>query len=251
MDQNIKNTFIEKWNNYFPNAELPIVFFYTNEIKENINYTPSSFHCIIDKLSRVRAGETIILDSKTPMCGGGKRYMGFSQKLRPNFEYFLSCGIPGKMEGERYKKSPEIVSEIMEEMLPYPAPENYLVFKRWDKLNVEDDPSTIIFFAPPDVLSGLYTLCNFDEVDRNAVITPFGSGCSAIVYYPFMESKLPEPRAVIGMFDISARAYVASNELTFAVPFKKFIRMIDNMDESFLITETWHKVRERIRHEVK
>lgn len=27
----------------------------------------------------------------------------------PNFEYFLSCGIPGKLEGERYKKTPELV----------------------------------------------------------------------------------------------------------------------------------------------
>jgi len=30
----------------------------------------------------------------------------------PHFEYFLSCGIPGKLEGERYKKSPELVKEF-------------------------------------------------------------------------------------------------------------------------------------------
>ena len=31
-------------------------------------------------------------------------YLGFSEKVRPNFEFFLSCGIQGKFEGERYKK---------------------------------------------------------------------------------------------------------------------------------------------------
>lgn len=35
--------------------------------------------------------------------------------IRPDFEYFLSCGIPGKMEGEPDKKSPELVKEIMQE----------------------------------------------------------------------------------------------------------------------------------------
>jgi len=33
---------------------------------------------------------------------------------------------------------------------------------------------------------------------------------------------------------------------TFAAPFKKFIRMAGNMDESFLITESWKKVKRRI-----
>jgi hypothetical protein len=33
--------------------------------------------------------------------------MGFFESPRPNIEYFLSCGIPGEMEGERYIKTPE------------------------------------------------------------------------------------------------------------------------------------------------
>jgi hypothetical protein len=31
--------------------------------------------------------------------------------LVPHFEYFLSYGIPRKLEGQRYKKSPEPVKE--------------------------------------------------------------------------------------------------------------------------------------------
>jgi hypothetical protein len=48
------------------------------------------------------------------------------------------------------------------------------------------------------------------------------------------------------MFDVSARPCVAENLLTFAVPFEKFRTMVDNMEESFLITESWGKVRKRI-----
>jgi hypothetical protein len=49
------------------------------------------------------------------------------------------------------------------------------------------------------------------------------------------------------MFDVSARPGVDSNCLTFSVPIQKFERMVDDMDESFLITGSWEKVKERIR----
>jgi hypothetical protein len=46
--------------------------------------------------------------------------------------------------------------------------------------------------------------------------------------------------------DSSARPYVQENVLTFAIPFKRFEKMISYMDESFLITASWKKVEKRI-----
>jgi len=48
------------------------------------------------------------------------------------------------------------------------------------------------------------------------------------------------------MFDVSARPWVPPNVLTFAVPFKRFVEMVSYMDESFLITKSWEKVKRRI-----
>ena len=48
------------------------------------------------------------------------------------------------------------------------------------------------------------------------------------------------------MFDISARPHVTGNTLTFAVPLRRFEQMVLNMDESFLITESWQAVRNRL-----
>jgi hypothetical protein len=48
------------------------------------------------------------------------------------------------------------------------------------------------------------------------------------------------------MFDVSARPCVDRNELTFAVPMEKFARMVHDMEESFLITPSWDKVRGRL-----
>ncbi len=48
------------------------------------------------------------------------------------------------------------------------------------------------------------------------------------------------------MFDVSARPCVPAGTLSFTAPLPLFERMVANMDERFLITESWDKVRKRI-----
>jgi hypothetical protein len=247
MKPGLKQQFIELWSKYFPGSELPITFYYTdNAGQSELFRVHEGQHCMIGDLAAIRQGKTLSFDTKSVACFGGKRYLGFSQNLMPNFEYFISCGIPGKLEGERYKKSPELVKELLEHVPTFTAPAKYIVFKRWDLLQEDDQPQVVIFFASPDVLSGLFTLANFDEPTNEAVFCPMGAGCGTIVQYPLLESKSQHPRAVLGMFDVSARPGVNPNSLTFSVPMIKFERMVDNMDESFLITESWKKVMNRL-----
>jgi hypothetical protein len=247
MDIQLKDQFIECWNVFFPTAELPIAFYYSDETPgANAVESPKEWRCLIAELNRARRGESLAFSSKSIGCAGGKRYCGFSQQLRVNFEYFLSYGIEGKMEGERYKKSPDLVKGMLEQHPPFEAPAEYLVCKRWDHLEAQDEPAIVCFFATADVLAGLFTLANFDERSSQGVIAPFGAGCASIIYYPYHEGKTSTPRAVLGMFDVSARPYVEPGVLTFAVPFEKFARMVANMDESFLVTGSWEKVRGRI-----
>jgi uncharacterized protein (DUF169 family) len=244
----IKDKFLKLWQKYFDQAELPICFYYSDEIGDTqVVQPPSGHRCVICELARVRKGESLCFGADSTGCGGGKRYFGFTQEIAPNFEYFLSCGIPGKLEGERYKKTPQLVREAMKKSPQFRAPARYILFKRWDKLNESDHPKVVIFFAPPDVLSGLFTLANYDEVEPNGVFAPFCAGCASIVQYPYLEGNSNHPRGVLGMFDVSARPCVPQEVLTFAVPMNKFVYMIDNMDESFLITSSWNKVSQRIK----
>jgi hypothetical protein len=150
------------------------------------------------------------------------------------------------VEGERYKKTPEIVDKITRGHVPLPAVDRYYLFRRWDKLTVTDNPDVVIFFARPEVLSALFTLANFDQANPNGVICPFGSGCSSVIHYPRLEQQSDNPRAVFGMFDPSARPCVPVDILTIAIPMKKFETMIGDMDESFLTTKTWDKVKSKI-----
>jgi uncharacterized protein (DUF169 family) len=251
MDMTQKEQFVKKLQTYFNAPELPITFYYTDRDEDVKRVKPPSGHqCLIGMLAKIRGGESLRFDADAIGCGGGKRYTGFTEEMRPNFEYFLSCGIPGEMEGERYKKTPELVLEAMKTMPPFKAPARFILFKRWDRLEKQDDPDVVIFFAPPDVLSGLFTLSNYDQAEPNAAFAPFSAGCGSIVLYPYIEKDSDRPRSVIGMFDVSARPYVPKNTLTFAVPMNKFTRMIENMDESFSITASWDKVRKRIAEDI-
>lgn len=248
MEITLKEDFIRLWQKYFNHAELPITFYYTDEECHAEQVKPGSVpRCIIGALVKVRQGNSFYFNTDSVGCFGGKRYLGFSEKLSPTFEYFLSCGIPGKVEGERYKKTPEMVKEIVQHWPKLKAPARFIVFKRWDKLENSDNPEVVIFFASPDVLAGLYTLANYDEPDRNAVVATMGSGCASIVQNPYLEKDSPRPHAIIGMFDPSARPFVSPDELTFSVPMSKFTRMVQNMEESFLITNTWKNIQKRIK----
>jgi len=248
MDMNVKQQFLTLWKKYFNDAELPITFYYADEVGTAEAVKPGSGpRCIIGGLVKVRDGKSLAFNVDGVGCPGGKRYLGFAENIMPDFEYFLSCGIPGKLEGERYKKTPEMVKETMESWPVLKAPGRFIVFKRWDMLEEADNPEVVISFARPDVLSGLFTLASFDEVGQDLVIAPFGSGCSTIVQYPYLEKDSESPRGVMGMFDVSARPFVPKDTLTFAAPIGKFIRMIDNMEESFLITPSWAKVQKRIK----
>ena len=247
MDTRIKDKFSRLWKKYFNNAGLPVTFYYTSEEGHAKMVDPESVpRCVIGALEDVRNGSSLCFDGDSIGCPGGKRYLGFAEGIMPGFEYFLSYGIPGRLSGERYCKSPELVKKIMEQAPAFKAPGRFIVFKRWDKLEESDAPEVVIFFAEADVLAGLFTLARFDEVDRNAVSAPFGSGCSTIVQDPYLERDSDRPRGVIGMFDPSARPFIPKNVVTFSVPMNKFVGMIENMEESFLITDSWGRVQERI-----
>jgi uncharacterized protein (DUF169 family) len=246
MNIELKEKFLLLWKKYFGDAELPITFYFT-EGDGGAEWAdkPRGRSCIICELAKVRNGGSFVYNSERIMCGGAKRYLGYTETMRPGFEYFLSCGNK-QMEGERYIKTPEMVKEFMKNQKFLPSSGKNIVFKRWDKMTENDEPDVVIFFAIPDVLAGLFTLANFDQTEPNGTFTPFGAGCGSIIHYPYLESRSERQRAVIGMFDPSARPCVPENMLTFAVPMKRFGKMISYMEESFLITETWNNLRKRI-----
>lgn len=249
MDITLRDKFTKLWSTYFEGSELPITFGIgtdTGTVKKAP--APKAWRCLVCDLAKIRKGTPLSFDEESLSCSGAKYYLGYSKERSPEFRYFLSTGRLGSVEGERYKRSPEIVDEMVKYRGQIPVGDRCYTFKRWDQLTVTDSPEVVIFFARPEVLSGLFTLANFDQSDPyGGVICPFGSGCGSIIYYPWLEQQKDYPKAVLGMFDPSARPCVMLDVLTMAIPMRKFEKMIGYMEESFLITGSWEKVKKKIR----
>jgi len=247
MDISFRDHFIQQWERYFNNAELPVVFYYSKDLHGvELSPKPAGHSCLICDLKKVRNGWSLAFGEHNIGCGGGSRYAGFTQEMGEDFEYFLSCGKVG-MEGERYKKDPETVRLFMEDFPSINKKDHWLIFKRWDQLNETDEPEVALFFARPDVISGLFMLANFDFVGNAGVIAPFSSGCGSLITYAQKEKNKEKPRGVLGMFDPSARPCVKDDELTFSLPFNRLKQLTKYMDESFLITGTWKNVQKRMQ----
>lgn len=240
----LKGLFLERWATHFPGVSLPLALYYTDKPPAPVRGRPRGFRCVFSDFRSALRGPVVVLDAESVGCPGGRRYLGFSKELRPDFEYFLSCGKEG-LEGERYKKSPELVRKILEKMPTFEAPAPFLVLKRFDLLSADETPEVVAFFGPPDVISALFTLANFDRAEDN-VRAPFGSGCSTVVMYPYLEASSEDPKCILGSFDISARPLLRRDHLSFAIPFVRFCEMVENMDESFLVTRSWERVKKRL-----
>lgn len=206
-----------------------------------------NFSCVVGNIWLARKKQTAAyFDREHVGCLGGAFYLGF---LKPQLEFiahYVSSGIPGQWEGEHYLESPEITRTFFRVMDPRPAPARFCVFKPVSHFSGEEKPEVVTFFARPESIAGLNQLATFVTNDFEAVSSPFGAGCTNIVTWPlkyFSEGKL---RAVMGGWDPSDRKFLKTDEITFAVPYEMFRRMVIRWQESFLTTKTWSMVKKKI-----
>ncbi len=221
------------WSDQFPNGAI----------------TPGKGHpdkCLVT-LARRAAYDGVIaaVGRDNYGCGGAGYHLGFTGIPSPNFSYFISCGIPGKVRGEGYKKTPDLVDAWVKESKPPAAPADYCILKPVSLLSEEDEPESVFFLANPDQLSALIVLANYDLPGNDGVIAPFGSGCDGIILYPRLE-RTGEQRGIVALTDISVRGILPADILGFAVPFERALEMEKNVPGSFLERGDWLEVSNRL-----
>lgn len=219
-------------------VDLPIVFWYS---EQPVNPVDKIGGCLFKCMKEVRAGQTVSLSVETIGCGGGKFYTGFTE---------MPERIPGFVSlKEKYKQTPEGVSEFLEELQVPRAKMDYLNFTRMDKVENFDNLEGILFLATPDMLSGLATWAFFDNNSEDAVTSLFGSGCCSVVTQAVIENARGGKRTFIGFFDPSVRPYFEPDILSFMIPMSRFKEMYDTMRSSCLFdTHAWGKIKERMNN---
>jgi uncharacterized protein (DUF169 family) len=211
-----------------------------------------NFSCVMGHVWRARRTRSAAyFDREHFGCLGGAFYLGF---LKPQLEviaHYVSRGIPGVMEGERYLASPEEVRRFFELIDPRPAPARYCVFKPLSLFTEGEVPEVAVFFVRPEMLGGLHVLAAFVTGDPEVVASPFGADCSHVLTWPLHYLSRGHTKAVLGGFDPSARKYHRPDELSFAIPWGLFTEMVRRWPESFLTTHTWEGVKKKIARSQK
>jgi len=232
--------FLQKFKEAFGNtAPLPIAFGYSHVPATEIKKVP---RCMIGAIRKVCDGEILTLSADNVLCGGGRLYTAFAP-MQDRIPTFVS-------ETERYKQTPEQVRQYITELDIRLTEKPYLNFVRMDHLADLDDMEGILFFATPDILSGLCSWAFYDNNDDNAVSVRFASGCCSIVTFAVNENRKNGRSCFVGMLDPSARPLVPANELTFVIPINRFKEMVQTMEDSALFRKAYSIVRKRINGEI-
>lgn len=237
---------------------MPVAVVFTEMKPENaVQFKEGRWGCVVSMFIIASKGRTAVFDRKTFGCLGGGVGLGFGNQYVHfpggiecyvsigNKEFAKSTEAAGFRtstpldEGERYFKAPEIARKFVDALPMTEIPATYVVFKPLKELTEEDTPELVVFLANVDQLSALSVLANYDRGIGPSVIMPFGAGCHTLGIIPYAEAKSGEPRAVIGLTDISARRHVDKDLLSFAVPFSMFLNMEENVESSFLKKDIW------------
>lgn len=151
--------------------------------------------------------------------------------------------VPGFVSlKEKYKKTPEMVVDFVNELQIPRTDKAYLHFARIDKIPSFDEVEGLLFLPTPDILSGLATWTFFDNNASDAVAAPFGSGCCSVITQTIIENRKQGKRTFLGFFDPSVRPYFEADLLSFTIPMSRFKEMYHTMRESCLFdTHAWGK----------
>lgn len=231
------------------NIEEPLGVFYT-DVKPADGLTPRSdkgHACVINFLRMARSKKCAVwFSAETMGCMGGWVYMGFSTAPLERIARHVTTGLPEK-EGELYMPDPASMHRLFKAMELQPAHGNYCVVKPLSLFGKDEIPELAVFYCRAEALTGLCQLAYFALDDHDALVMPFGAGCSNIFAWPLFYARKGLPKAVIGGIDPSCRPFMKVDELSFTVAFNVLEKMVEAAPHSFLRNKTWSGVLKRIQ----
>ena len=224
----------------------PVAVLRADRAPENaVRFKDNTAGCMVGALSAVAGGKTYAFTEETTGCPGARAGLGFRPMPGGPAADFLATGTPD--HGGLYLKKTCDLARTHAAGMPVFHPAPCLVMKPLSELAEGETPVSVILLVNPDQLAGLVTMATFDRPDREAVKVPFGSGCAQAVLFPMCDSEAGGDLCTIGLMDPSARVHFDGSLLTFSIPWKRFLEMEANAEESFLSkSPAWSKVRERL-----
>jgi len=241
-------------NAYGPKPGIPISRDLEDRGKLDMQEVNKNFSCVMRNVWLARKKRSAAFISREEYgCPGGVYYCSMMKPHLRFIEHYVSTGFEGTpLHGERYMPNPEAMREFLLKVNPRKAPAKYCVFKPLSRFDGGEEPEFIIFFARPEILTGLFIQTVFTTGDMECVVSPFGAGCTNMISWPLYYKEQGKEKAVIGGFDPSARKFMKVDELTFTVPLSLYEKMLAALPGSMFNHDTdWKFVRKKVDRSAK
>lgn len=202
--------------------------------------------CIVPLILKASTGIPLVVSEESTGWPCSAFYLGFQDTIFEGIEYFLSHKDDFWRPCERFIQNPALAKAFVDQVNAIKPDKPYLVIKPLEDFLPDEEPESVLFFVNADQLSALVFLSHFDapgKMDR--VLSPFASACMALVTLPLKLARAKEEKAVMGMFDLSARTRMPHDLLSFAMPYAFLKKLAEFLPESFISTHTWQILKER------
>lgn len=203
--------------------------------------------CIVPLILKASTGIPLVVAEESTGWPCSAFYLGFQDTIFEGIEYFLSNKDDFWRPCERFIRNPDLAKAFVDNVHPVKPDKHYLVIKPLEDFLPNEEPESVLFFVNADQLSALAFLSHYDapgSTDR--VLAPFASACMALVTLPLKLARNNEQKAVLGLFDISARTRMPKDLLSFAMPYAFLKKLAEILPESFTTTENWRTIKNRI-----
>ena len=210
-------------------------------------------HCTIPGLlvKCATRGVKCASDSEHSPCHGSKSGFGFGGiSSRHRTSCSLSV-VPEEMQaGSRHQGSgqslfadQEIALLQIDPIKDYGDGTDVIVFQDLDEaLSENRDIEVVVFLTDPVRMSSLVQLAGYSKrTPGPAAVMPYGHACQQIYAIPRAEGESDDPHAVVGMTDMYARRFVKGYQMSVAVPYNLFERMLADAEKSFLTKEKYQE----------
>jgi hypothetical protein len=226
---------------------FPIGMFLSDIYPEDaINANKKFNGCIVPLIFSSVKGKTVVFNKNNAGRDCSSFFLGYKEWIFPGIEFFLSDGVLFGRCGERFVKTARQAKSFIKSFVPKEINRKLTIFKPLHRFLGNEYPEVVIFFVNPDELSSLVYLLHFNSPDKNdTIVTGFHSGCGSIVTLPMKYKSEGRNKAVWGMHDISVRSKLPRDLMTLTMPFEFVNDIYNEIDNSFITTNNWKKIKER------
>lgn len=206
-------------------------YFSSEEIENSFVFKNDKWVCMFMYLKMVlKKGKRMRFSGDhVGACTGPSEYFGF-RELTDDGGQFIA-------ETERFKKNKSLACQYYKESLKsiHSPKEKYVYMEKVETIDKNREIEVVNLFPTLKDLANLIVLSNYDrEKNMDNVLAPFASGCQSVFTVPYNENFQKKPKAVIGLMEPIVRQFIPEDMVSFSVPSKRFVEMVNNIEGSFL-----------------